>query len=142
MRAPVLIISIQLFVALPTMIGASPWLDGTQPLPRLEPSYKPIPVLTDEQISKLTILHPSPKYPADAASLRVTGKGVFELIVSPNTGYVEGVAIVTSTRSLSLDRAAVKGLNLWKFKRHTVGLARVVVEFTLDKKSTKTHPNT
>jgi TonB family protein len=74
---------------------------------------------------------PKPEYPIEARRRHLTGKGIYQLTISENTGEVLSVDVITSAGYPILDRAAVKTLKLWKFRPHAVTRAKVPITFSM-----------
>jgi TonB family protein len=91
--------------------------------------------VTGEQAWKIAISHPTPRYPSEARRRHITGKGLFHLHVSYETGDVTFVEILTSTGHRILDDAAVKALERWKCRPHTVIGLKVPITFTFSSAS-------
>ena len=80
------------------------------------PSRKSGPVtLTDAQAAALVLAGPHPVYPIQARRQRISGSGLYQMIVD-KTGKVTRVRVISSTGSEILDRAAVQALSKWRFK--------------------------
>ena len=95
------------------------------------PPERPFAVLSDEQVKKATISMPKPDYPLEARRRHLTGRGIYQLTISDNTGEVLSVEIITSAGYPILDRSAVKTLKVWKFRAHAVTRAKVPITFSM-----------
>jgi len=82
-----------------------------------------------EKVGEVAISHPTPDYPAQARAQHLSGTGVFELQVSPETGEVTSVTVASSTGHPILDRAAIKTLKHWKFRPQTVTHVKLPITF-------------
>ncbi len=87
------------------------------------------PVLTQEQVARLAVFAPKPKYPQAARRQRLCGKGVFLLNVNAKTGQVTSIKIERRTGYQILDVAALKALINWRFKPHSVTKVHIPVIF-------------
>jgi TonB family protein len=72
--------------------------------------------LTEAQAARLSAYTPKLQYPLDARAHHMTGRGVFDLHVSLQTGGVNYVEIEHSTGHAVLDTAATNTLKTWRFK--------------------------
>jgi protein TonB len=108
------------------------------PPPLLERPPEPIThtvTVTGEQNWKVAISHPKPQYPVEARRNHITGKGIFHLNVSYETGDVTSVEILTSTGHRILDDAAVATLKRWKFRPHSLIGMKIPITFSISSKT-------
>jgi len=112
--------------------------NGQTPPPLLARTPEP-PVATitveGEQRWRVAISHPTPKYPTEARRKHITGKGLYHLHVSYDTGEVTSVEILTSAGHRILDDSAVTTLKQWKFKPHTVIGLKIPITFSISRKT-------
>ncbi len=106
---------------------------GPAPAPKAtKPSAKPAPISRDAAL----IGQPTPDYPADAARAREEGT-VTVLAQLDAAGNVTDTSVDTSSRSRTLDRAALKDVRSWKFSPKMEGgkavasSIKVPVDYTL-----------
>ena len=59
---------------------------------------------------------PKPDYPLEARSARMTGAGIFIIVVHSGNGRVGMVRVARSTGYKILDQAAVRAFAQWRFK--------------------------
>jgi TonB family protein len=83
----------------------------------------------------IAIFAPRPRYPYEAFSKGITGRGVFVLDIDPKDGLIRSVAVARSTGSPILDNAAMSTFAGWRLKPGTVSRLNVPVIFSLPKKS-------
>jgi TonB family protein len=74
---------------------------------------------------------PAIEYPYEARTRHITGRGVFGIWISPQTGVTTNVKVLQSTGSKILDDAAVKGLSRWRAKPGKVSYMKVPVTSTM-----------
>lgn len=80
---------------------------------------KPQPSATPPRLAlsaRASAYTPRPDYPSLARARHITGKGIFRLLVSLQTGLVKSLDIEHSTGSEILDTAAMNTLSRWRFK--------------------------
>jgi TonB family protein len=134
------LLPVQLLSGFAAVLSASAQAPTPPPLlARPSPATRPSAVvtLTGDDRWKFAISHPKPEYPAEARRRHLSGKGIFQLTVSYDTGDVTSVAVLTSTGYQILDRAAVNTLGLWKFRPRTIVGMKVPITFSLSKKSSE-----
>jgi protein TonB len=73
------------------------------------------PVLTSFEAARILLVAPKPEYPNEARVARLSGSGLFQMVVS-KTGEVTSVRIRKSTGHRVLDEAAARALIKWRFK--------------------------
>jgi len=88
-----------------------------------------------EEFVKIALSHPTPQYPIEARRRRITGKGLYHLHVSVDTGEVTSVDVLTTTGHRILDRAAVAALKQWKFRPHALVGLKVPITFSMPSKT-------
>lgn len=99
------------------------------------PSPAPEPALA-AQGSPVPVSSPAPRYPAEAMRRRESGTVLVRVDVGPD-GVPTSTSLVQSSRSRSLDRAALDAVRRWRFRpavvdgRPTVGSVVVPIEFNL-----------
>lgn len=97
------------------------------PEPALAAQGDPVPVSS-----------PAPRYPAEAMRRRESGTVLVRVDVGPD-GVPTSTSLVQSSRSRSLDKAALDAVRRWRFRpavvdgRPTVGSVVVPIEFNLDR---------
>jgi outer membrane biosynthesis protein TonB len=102
---------LQLFSGFVALVSAAAQNFTPPPLlARPSPKVTPSVTIALKDFSKFATSHPTPEYPIEARRRHLSGKGVFELTLSENTGEVESVNIVSSTGHPILDDAAIKVL--------------------------------
>ena len=92
------------------------------PPPLLARPVQPTPavvVIPFDKAAKDMLSCPTPEYPVEARARHLSGRGVFELEVLPETGEVSSVTVVSSTGYPILDHSAIKALRRWRFRPHT-----------------------
>src|ERR1700736_3630923 len=98
-------------------IACSLTAEAQTPPPLLARPPEPVThtvTVTGEEAWKVAISHPTPRYPNEARRHHITGRGVYHLHVSYETGDVTSVEILTSTGHRILDDSAVATLKRWK----------------------------
>ena len=88
-----------------------------------------------KEISKVVVSYPTPRYPSEARRRHITGKGLYHLQVSYETGEVTSVDVLTSAGHRILDDAAVATLKRWKCRSHTVVGLKVPITFSISSKT-------
>jgi outer membrane biosynthesis protein TonB len=76
-------------------------------LARLPEPVTPTVTVTGDEAWKIAISHPTPRYPTEARRRHITGKGVYYLHVSYQTGDVTSVEVLTSAGHRILDDSAL-----------------------------------
>src|SRR5947207_10329273 len=79
-----------------------------------DPSAKPVIGIPRVRMEQMWLAAPQPKYPAEALNKHLTGRGVFNLKIRPQTYTVTSVSVVQSTGHKILDDAAIKALSRWR----------------------------
>jgi TonB family protein len=128
----------RLFVVLAGFaIPLSSTIEAQTPPPLLARPVTPTAVVTAtiDDASKVAVFHPTPLYPAAARQHHITGKGVFHVHVSYETGDVTSIEIVTSTGHRLLDDSVVATFKRWKFRPHTVIGVKVPITFSMSAKT-------
>jgi TonB family protein len=82
-------------------------------------------------ITDLMVSMPPPEYPLEARRKLIVGRGVYQLIVRPETGVVTRVTVLQSTGSNILDAAAVKAFSRWRARSGRISRMQVPVTFSL-----------
>ncbi len=87
--------------------------------------------LTPAQSAHFVISAPYPDYPFQARRARISGSGLFQMVLDAN-GRVSDVRVTKSTGSRILDTAAIQALRKWRFMPNTgVTLATQPISFDL-----------
>src|ERR1043166_3998153 len=71
--------------------------------------------LSDEELTRYATASPGAGYPEEAQMKNLTGSGLYELRID-KSGKVTAVAIVKSSGSAVLDKAATASFRKWRFK--------------------------
>jgi TonB family protein len=71
-----------------------------------------------------------PEYPREARDNGVTGKGVAAVKVDQATGHVKSVSMIKSTGNESLDKAALRALQQWRFQPGGITTFEFPIQFT------------
>jgi periplasmic protein TonB len=79
----------------------------------------------------LTLYAPKPNYPYEARRGGVTGSGIAELVVNPESGIVIDARMSQSTGSEILDNATVETLRRWKLRPGVASNIAVPITYTL-----------
>jgi len=111
---------------------------GQTPPPLLaRPPQPPTHTVTvdSEEFREIALSHPTPQYPIEARRRHITGKGLYHLHVSLDTGEVTSVDVLTTTGHRILDRAAVAALKQWKFRPHALIGLKVPITFSMPSKT-------
>jgi TonB family protein len=87
-------------------------------------------VAVPPQMRRIMLSMPRPTYPVEALNRRITGRGMCELVIRPETGIVTHVTVLQSTGSKVLDDAAVKAFSRWRARPGKVDRIRVPFTFT------------
>jgi protein TonB len=129
-------------IPLVALITACPLIiHGQAPPPLLArpPERLPAPTvavtMTGEDRCKVAVSHPTPRYPTEARRDHITGKGLYHLHVSYETGEVMSVDVLKSTGHRILDDAAVATLKQWKCRPHTVIGLKIPITFSISQKT-------
>ena len=89
-------------------------------------------VITDEQLVGNTLAAPSAPYPEEAQRANTTGSGVYELRID-RAGKISAVAVVKSSGSAVLDRAATTAFRKWRFKPGIFRSVRIPVSWSVNR---------
>jgi len=87
-------------------------------------------VLTARETERALVAGPRPHYPVRARLSRLSGSGVFRLLIS-KTGEVTEVRVLKSTGHRVLDEKAVEAFRRWRFKPGAVTHADIPISFKL-----------
>ena len=88
--------------------------------------------LSDEELVRYATASPGAGYPDEAQKKKLTGSGVYELQVN-RSGATAAVAIVKSSGSAVLDRAAKSAFLKWRFKPGVFRSIRVPVSWQVNR---------
>jgi TonB family protein len=88
--------------------------------------------LTDEQLVGNTTAAPGAPYPEEAQKTKTTGTGVYELRIDA-AGKITSVAIVKSSGSAVLDKAATTTFKKWRFKPNVFRSVRIPVSWSVNR---------
>jgi TonB family protein len=99
------------------------------------PTWSQPVVIDSDKMSEILVSHPTPEYPAEARARHLSGTGLFELQVLPETGEVTSVTVVTSTGYPVLDHAATKALKRWRVRPYTAVRMKLPITFDYKKHS-------
>ena len=89
-------------------------------------------VITDEQLIGNTLAAPGAPYPEEAQRTNITGSGVYELRID-KAGRISVVAVVKSSGSAVLDKAAVTAFKKWRFKAGVFRSVRIPVSWSVNR---------
>jgi TonB family protein len=88
--------------------------------------------ISDEQLIGNTSAAPGAAYPEEAQKTKTTGSGLYEVRVDA-TGKVIAVAIVKSSGSPVLDKAATTAFKKWRFKPGVFRSVRVPISWSVNR---------
>lgn len=88
--------------------------------------------ITDEQLVGNTLAAPGAAYPEEAQRTNTAGSGVYELRID-RAGKISAVAVVKSSRSAVLDKAAVTAFKKWRFKPGVFRSVRIPVSWSVNR---------
>jgi protein TonB len=88
--------------------------------------------ISDEQLIGNTLAAPGAAYPEEARKTKTTGSGLYEVQID-KAGKTSGVAIVTSSGSAVLDKAATTAFKKWRFKPGVFRSVRVPVSWSVNR---------
>jgi len=106
------------------------------PPPPVAPPPRPQEPVLAARANPVPVSSPAPRYPAEAARRRESGTVLVRVDVGPD-GVPTATSIVQSSRSRSLDKAALDAVRRWRFQpavvdgHPTVGNVVVPIEFNL-----------
>ena len=88
--------------------------------------------VSDEELVGNTTAAPGAAYPQEAQKAKITGSGVYELRID-KAGKISEVAIVKSSGSAVLDKAATTAFKKWRFKPGVFQLVRIPVSWSVNR---------
>ena len=88
--------------------------------------------ISDEELVGNTTAAPGAAYPEEAQKMKTTGSGVYELRIDKG-GRISSVAIVKSSGSAVLDKAATTAFKKWRFKPGVFQSVRVPVNWSVNR---------
>ena len=88
--------------------------------------------LSDEQMMSYALASPGAAYPEEAQKAKTTGTGLYELRID-RSGMTTGVAIVKSSGSAVLDKAAISAFKKWRFKAGAFRSVRIPVSWSVNR---------
>jgi len=87
--------------------------------------------LSDEELIRYALVSPGPGYPQEAQRTKLVGSGLYELRLD-KAGVPKSVAIVKSSGSVVLDKAATTTFMKWRFKSGVFTSVRVPVSWSVN----------
>jgi len=88
--------------------------------------------VSDEELVGNTTAAPGAGYPEEAQKAKITGSGVYELRID-KAGKISAVAIVKSSGSAVLDKAATTAFKKWRFKPGVFQSVRIPVSWSVNR---------
>ena len=88
--------------------------------------------VSDEELVGNTTAAPGTAYPQEAQKAKITGSGVYELQID-KAGKISAVAIVKSSGSAVLDKAATTAFKKWRFKPGVFQSVRIPVSWSVNR---------
>ena len=88
--------------------------------------------ISDEQLVGNTLAAPGAPYPEEAQKTKTTGSGLYELRID-RAGKISDVAIVKSSGSAVLDKAATSAFRKWRFKPGVFRSVRIPVSWSVNR---------
>jgi protein TonB len=88
--------------------------------------------ISDEELIGNTTAAPGAPYPEEARKTKTTGSGVYELRID-KAGKISAVAIVKSSGSAVLDKAATTAFKKWRFKPGVFQSVRIPVSWSVNR---------
>ncbi|HSV62415.1 MAG TPA: energy transducer TonB [Chthoniobacterales bacterium] len=88
--------------------------------------------ISDEQLIGNTSAAPGAAYPEEAQRTNTTGSGVYELRID-KAGKISAVAVVKSSGSAVLDKAALTAFKKWRFKPGVFRSVRIPVNWSVNR---------
>jgi len=79
---------------------------------------------------------PDFEYPPLARNQGLEGSGLFEVHINRH-GSVRSVQILRTTGHSMLDTAALNGMRQWRFRRNTIAVVRMPVQYRLERSSVR-----
>ena len=86
--------------------------------------------LSDEELVRHALVSPRVAYPEEAQTAKIAGNGLYELRVD-KAGATIAVAIVKSSGSALLDKAATSTFKKWRFKPAVFRAVRIPVSWSV-----------
>jgi TonB family protein len=88
--------------------------------------------VSDEVMIGNTTAAPAAAYPEEAQKAKTTGTGLYELRID-KAGRISAVAIVKSSGSAVLDKAATTAFKKWRFKPGVFQSVRIPVSWSVNR---------
>ena len=88
--------------------------------------------VSDEELVGHTTAAPGAAYPEEAQKTKTTGSGIYELRID-KAGKISAVAIVKSSGSAVLDKAATTAFKRWRFKPGVFQSVRIPVSWSVNR---------
>ena len=88
--------------------------------------------LSDEELTRNALVSPRVAYPEEAQTAKIAGNGLYELRVD-KAGATTAVAIVKSSGSALLDKAATSTFKKWRFKPAVFRAVRIPVSWSVNR---------
>lgn len=88
--------------------------------------------VSDEELLRYAIASPVVPYPEEARQTKLSGAGLYELRID-KAGTVANVAILKSSGSVVLDKAATVTFRKWRFKPGTFRAIRIPVSWSVNR---------
>ena len=88
--------------------------------------------LSDEELVRHAIASPGAGYPEEAQKNNLTGSGLYELQID-KAGKTTAVAIIKSSGSAVLDKAATASFRKWRFKPAVFRSVRIPVSWSVNR---------
>ena len=88
--------------------------------------------VSDEELVGHTTAAPGAAYPEEAQKTKATGSGIYELRID-KAGKISAVAIVKSSGSAVLDKAATTAFKKWRFKPGVFQSVRIPVSWSVNR---------
>jgi periplasmic protein TonB len=130
----------------PTPRGTPPdikpvYVKQTTPPPKKSQAQKFTPIKAPEAADRpgtlsistaktLATYAPRPKYPYEARSRHITGRGVCVVEVDPGSGSVTSASMASGSGNPALDKAALSAFRQWRFRPGSVSKVRIPITFT------------
>jgi TonB family protein len=88
--------------------------------------------VSDEELIGNTTSAPSVAYPEEAQKAKTAGSGVYELRID-KAGKISAVAVMKSSGSAMLDKAATTAFKKWRFKPGVFRSVRIPVSWSVNR---------